>query len=105
MESFRRFFLNPIMCEICVVLNDNLDRTIGKTSAAAFVALDDRCLAARLSDDDNVRKYGRSGVRCQIYLEGLFKSGLFRNSIDERFRKRCVQCRETISVKSEFADQ
>src|SRR4051794_128164 len=105
MKCFRRFFLDPIMRQACVIFNEYLDRTIGETLTAAFVDLDDCCLAARLGDDDYVRKYSSPDFSCHVDLNWLYDAGLFRNSIRKRLGKSHVQRGETIAVEPKFTDQ
>src|SRR5215204_935987 len=44
MERLRRFLLHAVMCQVCVILDNYLDRRIGKTRSLGFVNANKRSL-------------------------------------------------------------
>ena len=87
-KSIGRLALDTIVGEICIVLDNDLNRRVCKSAAA--IRLDDSSLAAAFGDHQNMRKRRRSRVSRKREFKRLFDAGLFWNSENKRLGKRQI---------------
>src|SRR5688572_25900094 len=105
MKRHRRFFLQPVMRKICIVLDDHLNGSVRKTFLLGAVSFDQRCLAACFDDDDKMRKGTLAVIATDIDLERLFNAGLLWNTDHFNIGKGEIQCSKSVSLEVEPPDK
>jgi len=96
-ERFGGVLLNAIMCQICIMLDDDLNSGVRKTDAGCGMSFNDCRFATGLSDDENVREDGCLFIGSKRHPYRFFDGVVLGNSDHLEVAERQIQCRKTIS--------